>query len=449
MNTTKSRTIGILGIIFAFALVGLPLIASAQVQAPSLPYWAPNGLVSCTGNLYNYDAQGNATPNPNACTNLCNLVQTAVNVIYFIMTVALFIIAPVLVMIGAIMIIFAGANPGMLENGKKTLTSTVIGIVIVLAAYLIVSAFLYAMTITGVGGFGGPSCTPPPSSFLRIEPTQAALTTAAFPAALLPTAFAQTQILVASSVPNANPSNGTSPGGLVANLYLFALMAGGVLAFGAVVYGGILYLTSAGNPSRQGEGSEWIESALIGILLLAGAYLVLEIVNPALLNLTLPSLPGISISGVSVPPTVPPTVPPSVPTGVPPTGCAGGQCETLPNCTPSARVNCGGAAGMVNTLNCINQADSNFTVSEGYPPGLNASGQVQQHISKCHNDGCCVDTTVPGGSSNCSAVNALISAAKQCGATELNEYPACTTAPMPATWLGPNVHINSASGGGC
>lgn len=104
-------------------------------------------------------------------------------------------------------------------------------------------------------------------------------------------------ISVSPTLPGSNSSNGSSPAGWVANFYNFALLISGVLAFGAVVYGGVLYLTSAGNPSRQGEGKEWIESALIGILLLAGAYLILQIVNPAIVNINnaLPSnLPAIN-----------------------------------------------------------------------------------------------------------------------------------------------------------
>jgi hypothetical protein len=84
-------------------------------------------------------------------------------------------------------------------------------------------------------------------------------------------------------VPNAYPTS--SPGGFVANFYQFALMISGVLAFGAVVYGGVKYISSAGNPSAQTDGKDWIEAALLGLLLLAGAYLVLNVINPDLTNL--------------------------------------------------------------------------------------------------------------------------------------------------------------------
>ena len=86
----------------------------------------------------------------------------------------------------------------------------------------------------------------------------------------------------------------------MSGFYQFALMIGGVLAFGAIVYGGILYAASAGNPSKQSEGKEWIKSALFGLLLLAGAYLILYTINPNLVNLGLPTLQSVNIQTPSV-----------------------------------------------------------------------------------------------------------------------------------------------------
>ena len=89
----------------------------------------------------------------------------------------------------------------------------------------------------------------------------------------------------------------TSPGAFVGGFYQFALMIGGVLAFGAIVYGGVLYAASAGNPSKQSEGKDWVKSALLGLLLLAGAYLILYTINPNLVNLSLPTLSAVNTTG--------------------------------------------------------------------------------------------------------------------------------------------------------
>ncbi|MDE2018924.1 MAG: hypothetical protein KGJ13_01105, partial [Patescibacteria group bacterium] len=53
---------------------------------------------------------------------------------------------------------------------------------------------------------------------------------------------------------------------------------------------------SAGNPSAVSEGRKYIWSSLLGILLLAGAYIILNTVNPNLLNLNLPTLSPVQTS---------------------------------------------------------------------------------------------------------------------------------------------------------
>jgi len=111
-------------------------------------------------------------------------------------------------------------------------------------------------------------------------------------------AFAQSTITISSSVPGMAPITAASagPGTFVQGFYNFALMIGGILAFGAIVYGGVLYAASMGNPGRQSEGKEWIKSALLGLLLLAGAYLILYTINPNLVNLSLPTLQTVNIT---------------------------------------------------------------------------------------------------------------------------------------------------------
>ena len=126
-------------------------------------------------------------------------------------------------------------------------------------------------------------------------------------------AFAQATISLAIPGMSGLSPTSTPPGQWVSKIYNFALMIGGVLAFGAVVYGGILYAASGGNPSKQSEGREWITSALLGILLLGGAYLILYTVNPDLVNLNLPSLQGVNIQAPQTP-----SGPYTLPTGLPP-----------------------------------------------------------------------------------------------------------------------------------
>ncbi len=76
-------------------------------------------------------------------------------------------------------------------------------------------------------------------------------------------------VTISTAIPGSNlNSTSTAPGAYIANFYQFALLIGGILAFGAIVFGGIKYVASAGNPSAQSDGKEWIWGALIGLLLL-------------------------------------------------------------------------------------------------------------------------------------------------------------------------------------
>jgi uncharacterized membrane protein YgcG len=161
----KYITIGLA--IFATALVLIPVMMPSAAFAASNPIksnvldplsslFALKGpLTVCVG-----APSGNASSTTSSmpiCNNLCDLVAQIANVIYFTIAVVIWIIAPILVAVGGVMIMLGGANPGMIETGKKTITGAVWGIVIVLCAWLIVYTFVNAFGGLGkyVGGFGG------------------------------------------------------------------------------------------------------------------------------------------------------------------------------------------------------------------------------------------------------------------------------------------------------
>ncbi len=170
----KNTFLKIFLVLIPVGMAIVPLAASAAVTAPvtapdiwGLPpgYWGTSpALISCTGQ---YPLTGAASQTTDAsgnpyCTSLDQLVQTFVNVIYLVMSLALFIIAPILFLVGAIMIMMAGANPDMLTKGKQMLVSVAVGILIVLCSYLIVSVLISIFHITGINGF--PTSTPLPSA---------------------------------------------------------------------------------------------------------------------------------------------------------------------------------------------------------------------------------------------------------------------------------------------
>ena len=60
---------------------------------------------------------------------------------------------------------------------------------------------------------------------------------------------------------------------------------GTVLAVVMVAIGGVIWLTSGGNPQKIGQAKSYIVSAVIGIILLMGSYLILSNINSDLVNL--------------------------------------------------------------------------------------------------------------------------------------------------------------------
>jgi hypothetical protein len=103
------------------------------------------------------------------------------------------------------------------------------------------------------------------------------------------------QVQISTNIPGAS-SAASNPIEFISNFYNFALSIGGILAFGAIVYGGFKYAISAGNPTKQSDAKSWITDALWGLLLLFSAYLILHTINPNLVNLNLPTLEPLSVS---------------------------------------------------------------------------------------------------------------------------------------------------------
>jgi len=68
------------------------------------------------------------------------------------------------------------------------------------------------------------------------------------------------------------------------DIFPWALGVGGMFALGIIIYGGVMYISSAGNASRQEDAKEWIKAAVYGLILLAAGYLILNTINPAILG---------------------------------------------------------------------------------------------------------------------------------------------------------------------
>lgn len=79
---------------------------------------------------------------------------------------------------------------------------------------------------------------------------------------------------------------------LIAWFYYFIVVTAGLSAFVMLIWGGIQWLTSAGNPTQINNAKDRITSALLGLLIILGSWLILQVINPDLTILSLPGLPS-------------------------------------------------------------------------------------------------------------------------------------------------------------
>lgn len=80
------------------------------------------------------------------------------------------------------------------------------------------------------------------------------------------------------------PVNGETLGEWISAFYIFFCGVVGILAAVNIIFGGFKYLTSFGNASRMSAAKERITSAIIGLFLTLGAYVILVTISPQLVK---------------------------------------------------------------------------------------------------------------------------------------------------------------------
>lgn len=73
-------------------------------------------------------------------------------------------------------------------------------------------------------------------------------------------------------------------------LYIFnlSILMGGLIAFGAIIFAGFLFLTSGANPGLRLKAKTRLQQVLLGIVVLLSSYLILNTINPELVLLHTP-----------------------------------------------------------------------------------------------------------------------------------------------------------------
>ena len=159
MTPKNNRKFLLLVISCLLFLLLVPLVSSAA----SFPYWGKGGLVSCTGGILSDTPNAGNLP---TCTSLCDLFKTGQNIIYFMMTLAVLAIAPIMIVIGGIMMLISAGSETQVSSGRKMVTGAVIGIAIALGAFIIVNTFFVGIAIITGGtprSWFDIKCTAPPN----------------------------------------------------------------------------------------------------------------------------------------------------------------------------------------------------------------------------------------------------------------------------------------------
>ena len=97
-------------------------------------------------------------------------------------------------------------------------------------------------------------------------------------------------------------STDTSIPDYVKYIFRFSVIIAGLVAFGALIYGGFSYLTSTGSPAKIADAKDRILSAFLGLIILLCSYLILYTINPQLVQFQLDELEKIEIPEKEAPP---------------------------------------------------------------------------------------------------------------------------------------------------
>jgi hypothetical protein len=148
-----------------FVICHLSFVASAKAWLPGeplVPCGGTTGLASCVdfgggsfqclggsngGNFCQNNSDCPGGSQQPACTK-CELLHLVKNIIDFIMIALAPILATVFFIIAGVYLMLGGANPGMLATGKRMFSSTFMGILIVMLAWLITNTLIRTIAAT-------------------------------------------------------------------------------------------------------------------------------------------------------------------------------------------------------------------------------------------------------------------------------------------------------------
>ncbi len=93
------------------------------------------------------------------------------------------------------------------------------------------------------------------------------------------------QVPISDEFTSVDPTQGTTGiAKYIKTIYHYAIGVVGILAAVVLMFGGVLWLTAGGNPSRIENAKAWIRSSLAGLIIALASYGILYTLNPSLVN---------------------------------------------------------------------------------------------------------------------------------------------------------------------
>ena len=80
--------------------------------------------------------------------------------------------------------------------------------------------------------------------------------------------------------PDINTAEGQTLPGIIAWFYYFIVWIAGLAAFAMIVWGGVQYLTSAGDPTKMADAMNRIKNAVLGLVIVLASVLILQTISP-------------------------------------------------------------------------------------------------------------------------------------------------------------------------
>ncbi len=223
-----------------FSLISVVSISLTTLVAPQALAIETGARGSCDNSFLGIDAWdcGLATDVSSEDDLKANIWVVAVNVAKDITVIAAYLVIGY-VIYGGYQYTFAGGDPGKVATGKKTLTQAFIGLAIVMSANLLMSTIRYALLKD--------------TAFDCITTKDDGTITAS-------------QIC-------------TKSGEVLVNAIHWFIAVAGIVSAIFVVYGGISYVTSSGDPSKLEKAKKTITYALIGLAIVALAEVITAFVS--------------------------------------------------------------------------------------------------------------------------------------------------------------------------